>query len=374
MSCGHGNAVGLENVGPRRRCLLVFGGCSDEHMMSIHTAATVWKYLVTSRRIELCALFVSSEGDLFAPPAESLEHLGNQLQVDSAHVMKFPCKLVADAVGRAYLVTADGTRIDFDIVFPLILGRSGEDGAVYGFFRFLGYNVVGPDADVSATLFDKVLSKEAFRRLGVTHVAAMEVSCSAGTPLGGDLALRVEEAVGFPCVVKPVSQGSSLGVSVCRTGEDLRECMGIALAYDRRVLVEPFIKAVEHCCYAWRANGQVEVSSVLAIRPKGNLYDFDQKYTPRQRVTFEYLDVGTPLSIQIVSQTRELYRSLRGRGIWRFDYFVDDAGHVIMNEINTVPAFVNVFGKKHQLNMLGLRFETVLESVILEAERSPLAG
>ena len=151
------------------------------------------------------------------------------------------------------------------------------------------------------------------------------------------MAKYIKDRIKFPCVIKPASQGSSIGLSVCKIEEELSELL---------------VKAYQF-------------SDFIIIEPVGDVYDFDQKYIAYSSVEFDKYDDSSDISKSLRIKSEKLYDKLDGNGIWRVDFFKNTQGDVFINEVNTMPAFVNVFGRDHPLNMNGNSMMDILEDLIL---------
>ena len=148
--------------------------------------------------------------------------------------------------------------------------------------------------------------------------------------------------IGFPSFTKPANLGSSVGITKCRTVEELREGLETALSFDRKALVERAITGRELEC-AVLGNEEPEASIVGEVVPHHEFYDFQAKYLEEGSV----LRIPAPLPEQVAEEVRRLaveaFRAIDCAGMARVDFFFeDDTGLLYLNEINTIPGFTPI--------------------------------
>ena len=227
-----------------------------------------------------------------------------------------------------------------DVAFPVLHGPFGEDGTVQGLLECLDVAYAGPSVLSAAVAMDKIICKRLLAHHGFPQVSF----CQAGESGWRETAT----AMGMPLWVKPSRLGSSVGISrVMSAHQELDDAVELALGHDPRVIVEA------HC-----AGREVECSVIGNTDPIASLpgeivtqgadwYDYEAKYTDGGM----QLAVPAPIGEDAVARVRELavevYRALDCRGLARCDFFVEESGEVLVNEINTIPGFTetSVFGK-----------------------------
>jgi len=215
-----------------------------------------------------------------------------------------------------------------EVAFVALHGRWGEDGCIQGLLETLGIPYTGSDVLASALAMHKGKAKELFR----LHNLPTPAYYTLGASDIGDLA-GVHGDFGFPCVVKPIREGSSVGVAICHTFEDLGPAIDRALCFDDEVLVERFIIGMEVSVGIIddRAIGAVEIA------PRRGFYDYTNKYT---RGATEYF-VPPRLSPEryrgVLAQALRAHEALGCRGATRVDMMVSESGNEFILEVNTVP-------------------------------------
>tara|TARA_R110002096_G_scaffold409574_1_gene608979 strand:- start:1220 stop:2278 length:1059 start_codon:yes stop_codon:yes gene_type:complete len=341
---------------------MVFGGNSDEHFVSVHTAITFIRYLWDSPVISIQPFYISRTGNYYLIDRSELIKISDSFFFNEEDLEKQICFIYSTSSNNLEIYRESQNKITFDVIFPVILGNTGEDGTIYNFFRLLGQKVVGPRAVISAILFDKILSKAIFEYLGF---CALPYYVPRPSDTASEVAKYIKDRIKFPCVIKPASQGSSIGLSVCKIEEELSELLVKAYQFSDFIIIEPFEKVTELFCYTWRQNNNIRTSSITSVKPVGDVYDFDQKYIAYSSVEFDKYDDSSDISKSLRIKSEKLYDKLDGNGIWRVDFFKNTQGDVFINEVNTMPAFVNVFGRDHPLNMNGNSMMDILEDLIL---------
>ncbi len=217
---------------------------------------------------------------------------------------------------------------DLDVAFLALHGRLGEDGCIQGLLEVLGIPYTGSNVLASALSMDKLKAKELFRLHNVP------------TPpyyvLGAENAADIEEvhgSFGFPVVVKPRREGSSIGVACATNMSELAKAIGEALKYDRSVLVERFVKGAEV------AVGVLDgrVLGAIEVAPKSGLYDYKAKYTPG--MTDYYMPARLPPARYrgVLNLAERAAQALDTSGAVRVDLIVTEGQNEYVLEVNTLP-------------------------------------
>jgi D-alanine-D-alanine ligase len=218
-----------------------------------------------------------------------------------------------------------------DVAFPALHGPFGEDGSAQGLLEWLDLPYVGSDVLSSAICMDKLTLKRLFAQGGIPQVEFVAV---------GERGWRERcEGLGSPLWVKPSRLGSSVGISrVEDAGTELEPAVELALRHDPRVIVEASAHGREVEC-SLLGNEQVAASPPGEIVAHGDWYDYETKY----REGGMELVVPAAIPAEQAEQVRELaveaFRLGGCAGLARCDFFVEDDGEVLVNEINTMPGF-----------------------------------
>jgi len=288
------------------KVLLIAGGKSAEHEVSLSSAEGVLRHMPFPTELAVIAkdgrwlLGEKAREALAAKSAPSGEH-------------PFPPPLDWDA---------------YDVVFPLLHGRFGEDGTLQGFLELLGKPYVGAGVAASALCLDKDLSKRVLAQAGIPVVPWVAL-------YRGETPLIPFES---PFFVKPANTGSSIGIRRVERHADLEGALEEAFRHDVKVVVEKALPGVRELEVGVLGNLLGEASPVGEVRYRAPFYDYETKYTPGRAELLipAPLDPGTEETIQ--ETALKAYRLLGLRGMARVDFFLSE-GEVYLNEINTIPGF-----------------------------------
>jgi D-alanine-D-alanine ligase len=223
-----------------------------------------------------------------------------------------------------------------DVAFLALHGRYGEDGCVQGLLELLGVPYTGSGVLASALAMNKAKAKEVFRWRNLPTAPGYVIDASGG-PGGdeageGDLAER-HGAFGFPVVVKPAGEGSSLGVRLVRDELELESAVEQALRYDDTVLVERFVEGKEISVGVLDG----KPLGALEIVPRRGIYDFQSKYTAG-RSDYHLPARLSPERYRSALRLAALaYEALRCEGAARVDLIVSERGNEVILEVNTLP-------------------------------------
>lgn len=225
------------------------------------------------------------------------------------------------------------------VVFPLIHGPFGEDGTIQGLLETAGVPYVGAGVAASALCMDKGLAKRVLQASGLPLGAWFGVR---RPEIGGGLADRASEELGWPVFVKPANLGSSVGVTRVTEPADLPAALDLALRYDEYLVLEEAISGRE-IEVAVLGNEEPRASVPGEIKPSHDFYDFEDKYVEDGAG----LMVPAPLSPAASEEVRRLaleaYRALQVDGMARVDFFYEEGARgFLVNELNTLPGFTPI--------------------------------
>jgi D-alanine-D-alanine ligase len=247
------------------------------------------------------------------------------------------------------------TRID--VAFIALHGRYGEDGCVQGLLETMGIPYTGSDVLSSALAMHKVKAKELFRLHNLPTPAYYVAD--ADEP---DLLARHGD-FGFPCVVKPAREGSSVGVTIVHRETDLAAAIEEAGCFDRAVLVERHVagQEVSVAVLGDRALGAVEIA------PRADFYDYGAKYTRGASEYFIPPRLSPDRYRGVLNQAVRAHLALGCRGATRVDLIVSDAGNEYLLEVNTVPGMTEQSLLPRIAAAAGISFAELCEAMLLAA-------
>ena len=333
---------------------VVFGGRSVEHDVSIVTAQQVMAAL--GERHDVVPIYVDREGLWFAGDALRDPEVWKARQGSSGGPRSHVGEAVVLPPVRGYrgLMVSKGLRpkkIDLDVVVPAIHGTFGEDGTLQGLLDLADIPYTGSGVTASAVGMDKVAMKAAFRAADLPVVDDFVIDASRLSFARDEILDGVESSVGYPCFVKPVKAGSSVGIAKVKDREDLAEAIEVASRYDRRLLVE---RSMEDCieinCSVLGGPGSPPQASVCEQPVRWEEFlSFEDKYMrggksqgSKQGMASLERKIPAPISEAVTKQVQDnalrAFAAIDGAGVARIDSFVDEAtGETWLMEINTTP-------------------------------------
>ncbi|HVV58641.1 MAG TPA: D-alanine--(R)-lactate ligase [Gaiellaceae bacterium] len=308
----------------RVRLGIVFGGCSEEHPVSVKSAREIARHLDTER-YEPVWIGITTGGTwmLCDGPDGDWEARGGR-----------PAVLSPDRRVRGLLVLGEERyeTIALDAVLPVLHGRLGEDGAMQGLLELGGIPYVGCDVQSSAVCMDKSLAYVVVRSAGIATPAFSIVAAGEAVDPG---------RFTYPVFVKPARSGSSFGVGKVERADELREAIEAARRYDSKVLIEEAVPGSEVGCAILGDERELVVGEVDRIGLSHGFFRIHQESEPERGSDNATVTVPADIPAEsraLVQQTAmAIYRALGCRGLARVDTFLTDDGRVVLNEVNTFP-------------------------------------
>jgi D-alanine-D-alanine ligase len=350
------------------RVMVVFGGRSGEHEVSIASARAVADALHRSGRHEVLPVGITREGAWICSgdPMRELESRARERAREYAgspppkHSQKSFTKLVVPASQRLP-VGLD----DVDVVFPVLHGPYGEDGTIQGVLEVASIPYVGSGVLASAAGMDKVTMKKLFAFHGLPQVRWLGLSRKEWEGDRRRCIGEIETALGYPCFVKPSNLGSSVGINRATNAGELAEALDAAATLDRRIIVEEGVNAREiEVSVLGNEEPEVSVPGEIVVT-RQEFYDYEAKYTEGG------MELNAPASLpedtltEVYRTARTAYTALDAAGMARVDFFLErSTGRVLLNEINTIPGFTptSVYPKLWAAS--GLPYEELLDRLI----------
>lgn len=253
-------------------------------------------------------------------------------------------------------------KLQPEVVFIALHGRPGEDGTVQGVLELLGLPYTGSGVLSSALAIDKLASKKIFQAEGL-DVANYLFFSEAEWQTDIVRAKQKVVELGFPVVVKPTCQGSSVGVSLVKTQEQLLEAVELAFKYDPTVIVEEWIEGRE-IQVGVIGNRSYLPLPPIEIRPKKDFFDYEAKYTPELAEEITPAPISAELTRQAQETAVRAYRALNCRGFARVDMFLTKNDKFLVSEVNTIPGLTanSLFPK--EAKAAGISFPELCQKIV----------
>ena len=241
-----------------------------------------------------------------------------------------------------------------DLVFMALHGQCGEDGKVQAAFDLLGIKYTGAGFVGSAIAMDKDLTKRIIAPLGVKTPRWHTYFCADVT------AKKVLSDLPLPLVVKPDDSGSSIGVSIARSEEELRDALVAAQRESSRVIIEQYVKGRE--IQVGILGGKSLPS--IEIRPKTGFYDYKNKYQPGAAEEITPSPIPAEVEARVGAAATAVYDALRLKVYSRADFIYDDVGEFWFLEINTLPGMTPTSLVPQEAAVVGLSYSELCEKII----------
>ncbi len=334
------------------RVLLLAGGQSEEHEVSIMSARSVITACAHTE-LEITPAVITRQGRWLSPH-ESTKALSD-----------------GRAVGGGEL-TIDSAKFTqgFDVVFPLIHGTTGEDGRLQGLLELAGVPYVGSGVLASALTMDKAMFKDVCRAHGIPQTDYRLVN-EAAWARDPSLALAKCQEMPAPWFVKPSNSGSSVGINKARNKDELKKAIEAAFVFDRRVIVEQAVHGARELETAILGNDNPQISGVGEITYDAEFYDYESKYTEGRSAMHIPADVPPHVAERMRTIALHAYELSDAAGYSRVDFFyVPETEALLLNEINTIPGFTpfSMFSKLWEAS--GIPYaELVKRMIALAIER-----
>ena len=321
----------------KKRVVVVVGGRSSEHEVSLVSGATVIEN-IDAEKYDVKIVVISKDGEWLL--AKDLETLKSGAWKES----RIKAAISPDTKDKALLIfNEDGSveKLAVDVAYPVLHGLYGEDGTIQGIFEMAGIPYVGCGVIASAVGMDKWYTKQVVYGTGIRQARFVPVYRDELKEMNTVLD-RIEKAYPYPYFVKPSNAGSSKGVSKAADREGLRKALLLAAEHDRKILVEETIVGRELEC-AVLGDYNVKASGVGEILAAAEFYDFDAKYNNAESKTVISPLLPEGKTEEIREAAVKIFKALDGYGLSRVDFFLENGtNEIVFNEINTLPGFTAI--------------------------------
>ena len=250
-------------------------------------------------------------------------------------------------------------KAKIDLAFVLLHGKLGEDGGIQGFLDLLSIPFVGSGVLASAIAFNKKVAKGIYKGAGMEIVK--DIILNRSNNISPD---RIYDEIGPSTVVKPVSEGSSLGISVCHNKDELMEGIEIAFQYDNEVMVEQYINGREVTCCVIGVN-ELETLPIVEIIPdqSHDFFDFEAKYIPGITNEICPADLEDDLRERIENCAKVAHRSLNCR-VWSRTDMIIEKNNIFLLETNTIPGMTENSLVPLSARAAGISLANLLDRII----------
>ncbi|KUO76581.1 MAG: D-alanine--D-alanine ligase [Desulfosporosinus sp. BRH_c37] len=343
------------------KVVLLFGGRSGEHEVSLNSAQSVFK-AIDRTRYNVETIGINKQGQWFwgvlpetlikegFPPADQTHQVTLVIDPTNPHFM----------ATDGYVLPNNGR---FDIVFPVLHGPYGEDGTLQGLLEMANVPYVGSGVLGSSLGMDKDRMKAVFLEKALPQARYLTFLRSDLTSGRETCLNEIEAKIGYPCFVKPANLGSSVGISKAHHREELLEALNVATIFDRKIVVEENINAKE-IEVAVLGNDTPKASIPGEVKPAHEFYTYEAKYSN----IGSSLLIPAPLDESIIVRLKEMaieaFRAVEASGLSRVDFFVTTENEIFLNEINTLPGFTEISMYPKLWEASGIPYSELIDNLI----------
>ena len=249
----------------------------------------------------------------------------------------------------------------FECVFNALHGRLGEDGTVQGMFELLGLAYTGSGVLASALCMDKARAGRIMAAIGLHVPEFEEIEIKEGVP--ADAVERLASRFGLPLVVKPVREGSTIGLTIARDTDSVASGLVLAGRYDRRILVQRFAAGTE-ITVGVLATPELQVLPTLEIVSENPVYDYDAKYTAGRSHHIIPARIPEPAQAAASEAASRAFVELGCSGMARVDIIVDTQGTPWVLEVNTVPGLTELSLLPDAARAAGIEFDELCQRLV----------
>ncbi len=319
---------------------LLLGGTSPERDVSKSSASSIYK-----------ALTALGYKTILIDPAYGKQQPHKEEDF-------FAKKDFAEISNRNYVEAVNSKLFDeVDIAFLALHGKWGEDGTIQSLLDLRGIKYTGSNIVSSAMSMDKIMSKILFKHYDINTPDWIGVNQH-------EKEINVKEMIkdkfGFPCVVKPNDQGSTVGLTICKHEDELHKALKLARQFSNKVLIEEYIPGREVTV------GVLDNKAlpVLEIKPKHGIYDYECKYTSGMSEYEVPANIPEWVQLELQSQTLKAFEALGCSVYGRLDFRLSGDFKTYCLEVNTLPGMTSTSLVPKMAKAAGISFEELIDKII----------
>jgi D-alanine-D-alanine ligase len=350
---------------------IIFGGRSGEHEVSLASARSVIANL-DQDRYEVVPIGITKDGSwqlgtdptslLAASQGVQLE-AGKEMDKNSTAVT-----LTGDPSLRRLIPIQSGEQLrdngELDVIFPVLHGTYGEDGALQGLLEMADVPYVGCGVLGAALGMDKEKMKMIFQNIGLPIIDYLVYRRNEWERAPASILDAVEQRLGYPVFVKPANLGSSVGINKAHNRNELEHAIQVAAEYDRKIVIERGINCRELEC-AVLGNDEPIVSVIGEIIASNEFYDYKAKYIDNKSQNIIPAQLLQATAQEIRRQAIQAFLALDLSGLSRVDFFLEkETNQVYINEVNTLPGFTEISMYPKLWQASGLPYPELLTRLI----------
>ena len=247
---------------------------------------------------------------------------------------------------------------DIDLVFLGLHGKWGEDGIIQSLLELRGKKYTGSKVLASSISMDKTMSKILFQHYGINTPKWITLTKNRFNI--SDVPGMIKEKLGYPCVIKPNDQGSTVGLTVCKEDSEVAGAVKLALEFSDKAVIEEFIEGHELTV------GIIENTALpaLEIKPKHGLYDYECKYTSGMSEYIVPAQIPNEVFEKLQEQALLAFHSLGCDGYSRVDFRVNSKWEIFCLEVNTLPGMTSTSLVPKMAKAVGITFDQLIDRIV----------
>jgi D-alanine-D-alanine ligase len=298
---------------------IVYGGKSPEHQVSKMTAKSILKN-INREKFDVVEIFIDRNGNF---DEELLKNI--------------------------------------DIVFLAVHGENYEDGKFQRYLDNIGVKYTGSGARASEINMNKDLQKKCFQEAGLDVVSYFVISINENLD---KVALKIDGEFGYPCIIKPINTGSSLGITKVSDPSKLLPALLSAGELNEKIIIEKAIEDHRELEVSILGNSDLIVSDPGEVLTGGEVYSYEEKYFTPFETTMDVTNLSLETIEKIKNWAEKAYRVTDCWGYARVDFFLAKNGDLYINEINTLPGFTSISMFPKALGAMGITYKDLITRII----------
>ncbi len=321
-----------------KKIAIVFGGSSCEHEVSITSATSMIK-AINKKKYNIDLIYIAKNGvwykytkdietiketqiEKYAKDLEKIDNIVKQLQI-------------------------------YDIIFPILHGKYGEDGSIQGLFEMIGKKYVGSGVLASSLCMDKIYTKIIIDKAKIKQAKYLYLKYEKNKYIYIDdefnekninlktLNTLIINKLNYPVFIKPSRSGSSVGISKVNNIDELSKALEIAKEVDNKILIEEAISGKEVECAILEDN-KIIASTLGEILTDDHFYSYYEKYESNKENTLIPARVDKKQMKKVQQLAIKAFKAVDAKDLARIDFFITDKNEIYLNEINTIPGFTEI--------------------------------
>lgn len=247
---------------------------------------------------------------------------------------------------------------NIDLVFLGLHGKWGEDGTIQSLLELRGMKYTGSKVLASSISMDKTMSKILFQHYGISTPKWITVTKNRFDI--SEVEEKIKEKFGYPCVIKPNDQGSTVGLTICKDESEVAAAIDLALEFSDKAVIEEFIEGHELTV------GIIENTALpaLEIKPKHGLYDYECKYTSGMSEYIVPAQIPKDVFEKLQAEALLAFQSLGCEGYSRIDFRVNSKWEIYCLEVNTLPGMTSTSLVPKMAKAVGISFDQLIDRIV----------